>query len=108
MVSDKRKEERRLELINELKGELNISDKKLNRIIDHLVELEYRRERSGTWILDNHSATKKYVRWVCSSCAHWQSAQRHIMSEQIFYMNYCPFCGAQMTLPDGSMPRLHK
>ncbi|MBE6546331.1 MAG: hypothetical protein E7668_02675 [Ruminococcaceae bacterium] len=100
MMTEKRREERRLELIDELREELEVSDGELERIVDRLVDSEYRKERHGAWIFDDHYTSHKYVRWVCSACTHWQSAQRHIMSEQIFYMNYCPFCGSQMDKPE--------
>ena len=100
MMTEKIKEERRLELANELREELEVSDRELERIVECLIESEYRRERHSVWIFDDHYTSPKYVRWVCSACAHWQSAQKRIMSEQIFYMNYCPFCGAQMDKPE--------
>ena len=96
-IHDKRRTERIDELINELRDTL--SERKLSKTVDVLVALEYRKERHGAWIFDNSYTGTKYVRYVCTACNHWQSAQRHVISEQIFYMNYCPFCGAQMDKP---------
>lgn len=97
-IPDKRKTERADELTESLRGK--VPTRKLSGVVDVLVENEYRKERHGTWMRDVSFENKKFVRWICSECNHWQSAQRHIISEQIFYMNYCPFCGAQMEKPE--------
>lgn len=97
MLNQRRKTERASELADELRGTL--SERKLSKAVDVLIALEYRKERHGAWIFDGSYTGKKFVRYVCTACNHWQSAQKHVISEQIFYMNYCPFCGAQMDKP---------
>lgn len=49
--------------------------------------------KRGKWIMDKTYESKYKSRYICSICGHWQSVNKD--SEQIHYMNYCPFCGAE-------------
>jgi len=99
MMTDKRREERIAELTDELGNVL--PKRKTNAVAELLADNEYRKERFGTWLPDTSFESKKFVRWICSACNHWQSANRTDgMRDKIFYMNYCPFCGAQMEKPE--------
>ena len=40
----------------------------------------------------NHESKYKSV-YICSICGHYQTVRKE--TEQIRYMNYCPFCGAE-------------
>ena len=49
--------------------------------------------KRGKWEMDKTYESKRNSRYICSICGHWQSVNKD--SEQIHYMNYCPFCGAE-------------
>ena len=85
-------------LFEELTG-AGIAPEDAEKAADVIAERGYRRERNAAWVRDKEYASKNHVRWRCTDCGHWQSAKRHDVSEQIFYMNYCPFCGAKMKKP---------
>ena len=97
-IYDKGRAERIDELTDELRN--TVPTRKLSGVVDVLVENEYRKERHGTWMRDVSFKSKKLVHWICSACNHWQASANYQTSNQIFYMNYCPFCGAQMEKPD--------
>ena len=99
-MNSKRKAERREQMKKELSGTYGVPDGAVEKLAARAVELEYRKERHAAWEKCEDFESKKYVRWKCSACSHWQSAQKHDVTEQIFYMNYCPFCGAQMDKPE--------
>ncbi|MBQ8140605.1 MAG: hypothetical protein IJ038_02800 [Clostridia bacterium] len=50
---------------------------------------------TGRWVLDASYRGKDKAVYRCSLCDHWQSAKKR--QDKMFYMNYCPFCGARMT-----------
>ena len=87
-------------IIEELSQELQkewVSDQ-LDKIAAHVIALGYRRRTNGSWIYDNSYEGRNKDIFVCSVCGHWQSSKKR--SDNIFYMNYCPFCGARMDRPD--------
>lgn len=98
-MQNRRKEERRTQLALELGNAVQLPEDQMGGIVSLMVELEYRKERHGAWVLDEERSSKKLLRWSCTACGHWQSSRRNDRSEQIFYMNYCPFCGSQMDKP---------
>lgn len=98
-MQNRRKEERQTQLTLEL-SDIQLSGAQLCSVVSLVVELEYRKERHGAWVLDDERSSKKFLRWRCTACGHWQSSRRNDRSDQIFYMNYCPFCGSQMDKPE--------
>lgn len=84
------------ELVDELKK--NWFGEQLDAVGEYVIELGYRRERYGKWIYDESYTGKSKDVFVCSACGHWQSSKKR--SDNIFYMNYCPFCGARMEKPE--------
>ncbi|MBO7310628.1 MAG: hypothetical protein J6U86_04475 [Clostridia bacterium] len=100
MITDKRLRERTKELTEFLLEAPELSKSRAKKLAYTLAAEEYRKERHGVWLPDESFESKKFVRWICSECEHWQSATKGGMSDKIFYMNYCPFCGAQMEKPE--------
>ena len=55
--------------------------------------------RRGQWIEDKTYAANDKKVYFCSVCNHWQKAKNQKQLNQIMYMNFCPFCGAKMDIP---------
>ena len=97
---DRRRKERTEELTELLERTVELGRRETRNVVAVVVGAEYRKERHAEWLPDTSFESKKFVRWICSACNHWQSATKDGMSGKIFYMNYCPFCGAQMDKPE--------
>ena len=100
MLKKRWKDERTSEITALLRSASELPAGAEKSVAEIIVDAEYRKERHGQWIFDTNFESKKFVRWICSWCNHWQSAANHGMPDKIFYMNYCPFCGAQMDKPE--------
>lgn len=99
-INKKWRQERTREMTELLLGSSELPKKAVKNIVEIMLEAEYRKERHGEWLPDTSFESKKFVRWICSRCEHWQSAANYGMPDKIFYMNYCPFCGAKMDKPE--------
>lgn len=86
------------ELYEKLKDE-GIRPTEAKKVVELIVSEGYRKERYAEWNQDDSYIGKSKIVYKCSLCDHWQSEKRRDVSEQIFYMNYCPFCGAKMNKP---------
>ena len=64
-------------------------------VAETVIELGYYRQRHGVWVRDETYVGKNKDVFCCSLCGHWQGTSKK--SNAIFYMNYCPFCGAEMS-----------
>ena len=83
------------ELVNELNK--NWFGEQLEAVGAYVIDIGYRKVRRGKWVLDESYGGKNKDVFHCSACGHWQSSKKR--DGNIFYMNYCPFCGALMEKP---------
>lgn len=60
-------------------------------------------KRRGEWIEDKSYSGKDKKIYYCSLCNHWQAIKNQRQLNQIMYMNYCPFCGAEMKKPQNQI-----
>lgn len=85
-------------LMEDLTG-AGVAPEDTEKAAKYMGERGYRRGRNAAWVKDKQYNSKKYVRWRCTGCGHFQAARKYDTSEMMFYMNYCPFCGAKMNKP---------
>ena len=60
-------------------------------LVDHDVEVRARAQ----WVKDESYTGNNKDIYRCTNCGHWQSVKKR-QSDQIMYMNACPFCEAKM------------
>ena len=71
----------------------------IKSILTDTPEADVTEIRHGQWVEDKtYPANDKKV-YFCSVCNHWQKAKNQKQLNQIMYMNFCPFCGAKMDIP---------
>lgn len=63
-------------------------------------ELGWRKPCHGEWIRDVSYTGKSKKVYHCSLCGHWQTGRRYSFDDNLFYMQFCPYCGAQMRVRD--------
>jgi hypothetical protein len=67
--------------------------------LHRLIQLETVRKtiktnrKRGEWKMDKTHESKYKSVYICSICGHYQVVKKE--TEQIHYMNYCPFCGSE-------------
>lgn len=64
-------------------------------IAEHLIALDYRKERYCEWVLDDSYTGKDKEIYVCSACNRYQSIKKSRSREKLKYMSFCPVCGAK-------------
>lgn len=64
-------------------------------LAEHMVALDYRKERYCEWVLDDSYTGKDKEIYVCSACNRYQSIKKSRSREKLKYMSFCPVCGAK-------------
>ena len=60
-----------------------------------LIERGFSFKEKARWRISTSYTGKNKDIYTCSLCGHWQSVKK-ARSDQVMYMRYCPFCGAEM------------
>ena len=72
----------------------------IKELADELPDAGVREKVKGVWIEDKTYSGKDKKIFHCSRCNHWQSSKSRATVNQMFYMNFCPFCGAEMEMQE--------
>lgn len=60
----------------------------------------FRKLRRGEWIKDDTYPGKTKKIYICSLCKRWQAVKNNKHTDQLQFMNYCPSCGARMSVAE--------
>lgn len=60
------------------------------------VRLGYRKERYACWIRDESFVSDVKVRYVCSTCGHWNVVKFQNAQTMLYQMKYCNGCGSKV------------
>lgn len=75
----------------------------IKELTDSASEANVRDKIEGEWVEDKTYFGKDKKIFHCSRCNHWQSAKRRAAINQLMYMNFCPFCGAEMKMRESKI-----
>lgn len=81
------------------RAECTDSYAQIKSILDDTPAADVAEKRRGEWIEDKSYTGKDKKIYYCSLCNHWQSIKNQRQLNQIMYMNFCSFCGAEMSKP---------
>ena len=99
-MNEKEMQQNKDQILDDLTELADVDAAVILRVAEHLAGKEYRRERYGSWFKDASYTGKNKAIYVCTVCEHWQSAKER--DQKIFYMRYCPYCGARMKRPEAA------
>lgn len=72
--------------------------KEIENILSEIPDADVERIRHGSWIKDNSYKNKNKSIYRCSVCNRWEAVKKDKHPCQVYFMNYCFFCGAKMDL----------
>lgn len=64
-------------------------------LAEHLIELDYRKERFCEWVRDESYQGKDKEIYVCSACNRYQSIKKSQSRDKLKFLCFCPVCGAK-------------
>lgn len=71
------------------------SHEQAQELAEHIIALDYRKERYCEWVRDESYTGKDKEIFVCSACNRYQSIKKSVSREKLKYLRFCPVCGAK-------------